>query len=51
MDFRTINNFAYLRMWRTYTAELIIALNAVLDPKYMHPRSPTITATILGLFP
>jgi hypothetical protein len=32
-------------MWRTYTAELIIALNAVLDPKYMHPRSPTITAT------
>lgn len=31
--------------WRTYTAELIIALNAVLDPKYMHPRRLTITAT------
>lgn len=29
----------------TYTAELIIELNAVVDPKYMQPRRATITVT------
>lgn len=28
-----------------YTAELIIELNAVVDPKYMQPRRATMTAT------